>query len=892
MEKFIAISITLAILAPVTLYALYLGTGSTQTGRGIQVIWGPTPIMEGEAVGPGDLTIANEYYAVAFALTTDPPFGIPRGHIVDLMPMGPGYSDVLAQISFPLNDWANWATIDLEKGFRVFEELPDRVVVVAVGKWRGLQVNYTYYFEAGKPYFKVEVNVTNVDTVTYSDHIMGPAITFEVGWAYVPGVGTRRIVTSPREQWGIIDDWVAGYHEHFAIGLYAPNYTHMSASTMFVDPFYQVTLKPGESRLFEFWVMVDGSGDVCRVAEITAQLRGQGLASVRGSARTTKGVPVEKGIFMVEISGKPYCWSPVINGEFSSILPAPGVYDFYVEARAHAPSTKSVNNTLYPGDTLELVFSDVKPPGYVLMWVSRNDTGLPTDAVVLISMPYVPTVRYIAVTSAYTDPRNTGRLSLPLAPGNYTLSVGWAPGFLSRWVNITLSIDSDEVKEYNVTVPVLFRPWEYGWYMADLHHHSNYMDGRTPPDYLVVAQSAFGLDFVVVSDHDFVGNCPIIEEYAKVRGKMFICSVEISPPWAHFNAYPVLYPERLRFSGTMRDIITAARSAGALVIRANHPYIGGLFIAQELNTIPGGYYEDWDVAEINGPWGSDDERTFSKMMSLWNLGIRKYLSAGSDVHDIWATPRSGFPRVVAYLPEGPSVTGLARAELTGRTFITYGPFVFTDPLPGTTIAVRSLSENVTISAFFYSVWNLSRVDVISLGRVVRSIWLSGESATTVIEIPASTIVNATRGFGWVVLVVYDTRGNRAITNPIWVDLNVKFREPDVVTVTETTTETRIETVTSTQVFEITEFYTSTETIRETIVQTYTLTERKTETVVETVEKVEVVREVSTVTHTAREVTTETIIERLEVPQTLPTVVAGVVALVIGLLLGRALMRRR
>lgn len=46
--------------------------------------------MEGEAIGPGDLTIMNEYYAVASALTTDPPWGIPRGRIVNLMPIGEG----------------------------------------------------------------------------------------------------------------------------------------------------------------------------------------------------------------------------------------------------------------------------------------------------------------------------------------------------------------------------------------------------------------------------------------------------------------------------------------------------------------------------------------------------------------------------------------------------------------------------------------------------------------------------------------------------------------------------------------------------------------------------------------------------------------------------------
>ncbi|MEM4561535.1 MAG: CehA/McbA family metallohydrolase [Desulfurococcaceae archaeon] len=854
---------------------LLVNTQNSST-QGVVVVWGPTPIMEGEAVGPGDLTIMNEYYAVAFALTTDPPFGIPRGHIVDLAPAGEKQADVLAQFSFPLNDWANWATIDLEKGFTVIDESPSRVTVIAVGKWKGLQVNYTYIFEAGKPYFKVIVNVTNVDTVAYVNHIMGPAITFEVGWAYVPGEGTKRIVTSPRTQWNILDDWVAGYHEHFAVGLYAPNYTHISAATMWVDPFYQVTLQPGESRVFESWIIVLGTGNVCEIAEVVAQLRGQGVASVQGTVRTTEGKLVEKGILMVEIAGRPYCWSQVINGSFTMKLPAPGTYNFYAEARAHAPSSKYTNVTLAPEDTVTLELTDVKPPGYVNLRVTREDTKAYTDAVVLVSSSYVPTVMYIAVTSAYTDPFNIGHLSLPLAPGNYTLSVGWAPGFLSRWVNITLTLESGEIKEYNVTIPVLFKPWEQGWYMADLHHHSDYMDGRTPPEYLVVAQSAFGLDFIVVSDHDFVGNCPVIEIYATMRNKTFICSVEISPPWAHFNAYPILYPERLRFKGTMREIIEAARAAGALVIRANHPYIGGLFIAQELGSIPGGYYEDWDVAEINGPWGTDDNRTFTKMMTLWNMGIRKYLTAGSDVHDVWATPRSGFPRVVAYLPEGPSVVGLARAELTGRTFITYGPFVFTNPLPGTTIPIRDLSSNITISAKLFAVWNLSRVEVWSLGRLVRTISLSGESADVNIELPAHLLVNPNRGFGWVLLIVYDTRGNRAITNPIWIDLTVYTTEQPS-TITETVTTTLTETLKETVVVKEVVERTTTLTVQSTVVETEYVTVKDVVTVVETLVEIETKHITATITETT------------EVQQPALTIGVGVVALLVGLLIGRAIL---
>jgi hypothetical protein len=838
---------------------------------GASIIWGPSPIMEGEAKGSGDLTIMNEYYAVAFGITTTPPWGIPPGHIVDIAPVGEKAYDVAAQFSFPLNDWGNWARIDLEKGFRVIDETPRRAIVIAVGTWRDLLVNYTYIFESGKPYFTVIINVTNTGTTTYANYIMGPAITFEVGWTFVPGYGTGRIVTGPRPA-TILDDWVAGYHEFYAIGLYAPNYTHISLSTYWVDPFYNVTLRPGESRVFVSYIMVFSKPDVCKVAELTEQLRGGGAGTVRGYVFNTKGQPLETGIVVFERAGRPYCWGVVEKGRYETRAPAPANYTVYAVGRAHAPSTRR-NITLTPGSVLDINFTDVVPPGKVIFEVYRNDTNARTDAVITISSPYVPPAQYLAVTTAYTDPVRIGYVEVDLAPGNYTVNVGWAPGFLSRWVMLNFTLATDEVKRFNVTIGVLFKPWERGWYMVDLHHHADYLDGKTPPPYVATAQSAFGLDYVVVSDHDYVGNCEKVKYYAELRNKTFICSVEISPDWAHFNIYPVLYPDRLVFRGTMAEIIRAARAAGALVVRANHPYIGGLFIAQEQNNIPGGYYDDWDLAEINGPWGTDDNRTLMKMMTLWSLGVRKYLTAGSDVHDVWATPRSGFPRVVAYLPEGSTIEALARAELQGRTFITYGPFVFTDPLPGSTIGVKSLSESITVRVELVAVEGLSRLEVWSLGRVIYTTTLTGMSQNLTLSLPTDRIVDPYRGFGWLIVVVYDARGNRAITNPIWVDTRTSPVTVTLPPTTHTVTETR------------TVVYTETQTIKETTTQVKTVIETKiaTERVTETI--------IYTITYTTTHRETATTTTTFTTPDYTLTAGAAVVAIVVGLAIGLILRRK-
>jgi len=407
---------------------------------------------------------------------------------------------------------------------------------------------------------------------------MGPAVSLKRGWAYTPGFGTGRIVTSPKTGYGISEDWVAAYHEDYALGLYSPNYTHIALHSSFADTFYQVTLNPGESRVFEAYLIVLPEGDLCRIAETVQNIKGERLASIHGVATTSKGDLLVKGIVMVESNSKPYCWGLVKNGSYALSLPAPGTYSVFALAKAHAPSTRQ-NLTVAPGEEFELNFTDVIPPGRVVLTVFRNNTGEPTDARILVSGEYVPPVMYLAVTTVYTSVYDVGRAVFDLAPGTYNLTIDKGAGFISNAKTISVTVESEQVVDVNVTVEIMFKPSDEGWYMVDLHHHSDWMDDRTPPELLVAAQLASGLDMVFVSDHDYVGNCPVIQAITQARSVPFVCGVEISPDWAHFNVYPVVDPSKLVYRGTMREIITAARAAGAIMVRANHPWIGGLFIA-------------------------------------------------------------------------------------------------------------------------------------------------------------------------------------------------------------------------------------------------------------------------------------------------------------------------
>ncbi len=843
----IALSIIIvSLIHPLTTLLTTINSESTQ---GVRVIIGPTPIMEGEAKGPQDITLMNEYLAVAFGVSTTPPWGITPGHIIDIAPVGEKTADVAAQFSFPLNDWGNWATIT---NLDIVEQSSSRAVLRAVGKWRDLLVEYTYVLESGKPYLEVTVNVTNAGSTTYSNLIMGPAITFERGWTFVPGYGTGRLPTMPILGTSIADDWVAGYHEDFAIGLYAPGYTHISLHTYFVDPFYQVTLNPGESRVFKAYLVVLNKPDLCRLMKIIYEFKEGAFGVVSGRVLNSRGEKLGNAGVVVYRDGKPICWSITdSSGVYEMPLLAPGSYNLTAVAKSHGPSS-SIEVTIELGEEKTVDFTDLPVAGKLIVNVFRNDTGQPTDARILISGGYTPPIQYMVVTTAYTDLFRIGRAEVELAPGTYNITIGYGADFISLPESVTVTIESEKTVEVNVTVNILFKPQEYGWYTVDLHHHSDYMDGKTPPNLLVVSQLASALDFIFVSDHDYIGNCPVIKTLAEQRGVPFICGVEISPDWAHFNVYPVLYPEKLVYRGTLREIIEAARNAGALVVRANHPYIGGLFIAQELNNIPGGYYEAWDTAEINGPWGTDDNKTLMKMFMLWSSGIRKYLTAGSDVHDVLTQTYTGKPRLVVYLPNDPSIEALASAEKNGHSFISYGPFIFTDPIPGSTIFAKSLEDEITVKTTMFSVYGLDRLEIYGKnGVLLKTIPLNKtQSVNLEISIP---VVNATMGgeTGFVVLIVYDGKGNRAIVNPIWIDLMGVPRE-----ITHTTTMYQTTTTTT----------------------TYTETHTETKTLVNTV--------------TSTTTTTTTSVERVEVEKYDIAVVAGIIGLVVGLLVGLFIKKKQ
>src|SRR6185437_15843989 len=110
-------------------------TVSTGDAAAVEVITGPTPIINGDARAPGDITVRNEKLAFALAVESPVPYGVPRGAIVDVAPVRDGQvgRDHTVFADFIPNNWSAWP--NTYHRVSILERGPERAVVQAVRDW-------------------------------------------------------------------------------------------------------------------------------------------------------------------------------------------------------------------------------------------------------------------------------------------------------------------------------------------------------------------------------------------------------------------------------------------------------------------------------------------------------------------------------------------------------------------------------------------------------------------------------------------------------------------------------------------------------------------------------------------------------------------------------------
>jgi len=563
---------------------------------------------------------------------------------------------------------------------------------------------------------------------------------------------------------GTMSDWSVTYDRGWAVTIHAPYFDHFDYDGR--DLYLQHTLKPGESRSFEGWLQITPSGDLAPVMEAEIERKGLPRGRVDGTVSTQDGDPVDVPFVVVRQKNETYTWARGADGAFSMALPA-GTYDVYATAQGHAPA-KARTVTVEEGKSTELAFSDLRSPGQVHIAVSESGTGNPLDARISISEGVQPVIGFMGQKIFYTELENIGVCQASLAPGEYTFQVRAGAPFLSKVQDVKLTVPSNDRVEAAVQVTTVARPGEKGWYGVDLHHHSDQLDGKTPPELLVRSQMAAGLDALFLSDHDTTINHVQVWKLAGNRNMPFIPALEISPSWGHFNAYPLQLGLPWTVDTSQADVHTlfaAAREMGAEVIGVNHPFIKyGYFENLESNTTAGGFDPGFDLIELNGD--VDFEKALHKAWALWSQGWETYLQAGTDAHDVMLEKEiSGSMRTMIHTQGEVTVDKLVAAVKAGHSYATTGPLVYPLDMSFGETVIAQPGDNVHMSFEAVSAQGLDKVELIRNGEVAETVSFDHKPQRTDFAFDLEV-----QDDGWAALVITDQEGNAAYTNPIWLDV--------------------------------------------------------------------------------------------------------------------------
>lgn len=743
---------------PALLAGMLLCTVAASANAEVAITVGPTPIPGGDANSPQDVTLKNDKLAVSFAVATPAPWGVAKGGIIDaaIIRGGKVEMDRVTLVDFIPNNWSSWPTT--YQKVEVIKNTPEKGVIKTTRDWEKVQLETIYTLKNDDNKIHIVTTMKNAGEAAYTDILSGYVLWTDGGYLFTtPGLADTKTGTTEKA----LADWVVNYDEDWAVGIHAPYFNYINYYAR--DMYQQHTLNSGETRVFEGWLQIDNSGDVSSMLASEIERKGLAFGTVSGKISTEDGKPVAEPVVVAEKDGQPYAWAIGKDGKYSFKLPE-GEYSLYAAGKSYANSSKG--SISVKGDTeLTQDFKDLKYPGKITFTVTEEMNLQPLDARITIEEGHSPVVGFLGKKTFYTELEKVGEVDVPIAPGDYTFKVASGESFVSKASMVKAEVASGKTIKLAVSLKTMTEPKQRGWYSSDMHHHSNLLDGVTSPEYVVRSQLAARLDFTLLSDHDLVTNNPVVQELSDKRGVMFIPSIEISPSWAHFNAFPVTPGQALDINpgtASVDEVFEAARRMGAIALSANHPYISyGYFHSLDNGTVPGDFNAKFDLIELNA--ATKYEKTMKRLWTLWDEDTKYYLSAGTDVHDVWKDV-SGKIRMYGHVEGDVTKEKFINALLEGHAFASFGPLVESEIMFGQEIKVTK-GDSATLNFTVRAVEGLKEVKLISRGEVVESLSFAEKETEKAINFKANPEADT-----WYALVISDTKDNLAWTNPIWVDV--------------------------------------------------------------------------------------------------------------------------
>ena len=738
--------------------ALCVLMSCTHEASQLSVSIGPTTIPRGDAVGANDLTVSNGLFAVAFAVDTAPPWGVARGGIVDISIIRNGELDydIASLADFMPNNWSSWPTtyqrVTIEK------HTTNEVVVKTERDWGDVELRTLFHIRAADSRIQIVTTMTNNGAATLDELLTGYVV-----W---PDGGSLRgeAVNISAEGDVSTGGWTAAYDENWALGLHAPFSDVVSEEGR--DRYLAHDLAPGETRSFEAWLQIESDGSLAPMVQTEIQFGDLPYGRISGQVASDDGEVLERPAVIVMKNGTPLFWGIGEAGRYEIDIPT-GDFEIYATARGYGQS-QSKRLSISSESKTTVDFDDVRPPGVVQIQVNNQQSGEPLDARVSIKEGQKPLIGFFGKDVYFTELDRVGEVVQSIAPGRYVFEISAAGGFTSRQQLLEVVVESGETQAEVVAIPVLAAPHDEGWYNADMHHHSDVLDGFTEAEFVMRSELAAGVNIAFLSDHDSVINNNEMRELSKTRSVPFIPGTELSPSWGHFNAYPVDDGTSVEIDtgqSSVQEIFTEARRMGADIISVNHPNSEyGYFESLRNDVAPGGFDDGFDLIEIElSEFGERNRKTLLRVWKMWNERQKVYLAAGSDAHDVW-TEVSGAARSYAYVDDDLSIEKFIAALQAGHSFASQGPLVFPEILFGSKVT-REKGEALDLRYSVQAVSGLKSVKLIGQGSEIEEREMSDEVTRVDVEFSVNPDVDT-----WYSLVVEDINGKFAYTNPVWVSI--------------------------------------------------------------------------------------------------------------------------
>lgn len=782
---------------------------ATPAMASVGVINGPTPIDQGMAIHKDDFTIYNDKIAASFAVGSNNYWNMTNGSILDvaLMKDGKFGVDLVNDIEF-LNDlWTatgsfnNENLLKVQKNDITYHKDDKKVVVIAktrywtTGHKLPLNVTSEYILEDGKNYIGLKTTVENpqgndpyenlysgYSISTLASNMFGP-------YGYYPDKKTTGIrIGADKEVDEKFGNFVLTYAKNYAVSVQLDGANAYKGSSGYKDVYINRTIETGKTYVYTGEVLVSDKGETtavigrCIEKDPTIQ-----AATVKGTVKDSEGNPVKNAYVIVNKKGtyketvkshgadavkkdimQPFVWKLTDEkGNFEFQLPK-DEYQIYVEAKGCTPSDAQAVQ-LTADASLDFAVKE----GANAVITAVNEKGEPIDFKIQVS-GVKSSVKSLGGTVFFSDPKTHKAefdVAAPETPVTFTATFG--SQYESQPVEFTATIKPGETFAQQFVIPTLIDTASKKWYSADNHQHSDKGDGATPIGELYKAQIAAKLDFNVVSDHDSVGNNAKLAALAKEGKRPFISSMEVSPGWGHWGILGMDYTKTpISANLTPAEIIKAGHDMGALVV-VNHPYSDYGFFKNR-GGVKGGVdkgSEDFDFLELQSTVDLTDVKNMDKLaldtaMGYWNKDIKKYLSAGSDQHDVTSGLYPGIIRVYAHIDGAVTTANYLKTLKEGHAYVTMGP-IFTpasNTMFGSTQNVNAGSQ-YTLHTEIQAVNGLTRIDVYSEGKIMKS----QEFNNTKDSVTYTVAVTPTKNT-WYSFVAVDGKGHYAITNPVWVNV--------------------------------------------------------------------------------------------------------------------------